>query len=113
MGFILPNLFTPIKSINDLYLRQRMESSEEIVCQISGGIDQVKILHRFRVVKEDSTDSQRLSSLCERLTELKEVVNASLTELVEKQKGLPSANAGKDQMKDNELEEEGSSDSGS
>ena len=91
-----------------------MESSEEIVCQISGGIDQVKILHRFRVeVKEDSNDSQRLSSLCERLTELKGVVNASLTELVEKGKGLPSANAGKDQIEDIELEEEGSSDSGS
>ena len=85
------------------------KATDEIVCEISGGGLQENVLHRVRVNYDGNDSPQSLSSLSERLAELKELVNRSLTELVDKEKKLvPSGN----QMLDVEAEDEDSSEPG-
>jgi len=83
-------------------------AADEIVCEISGGGLQGKLVHRVGV-NYDRSGSQCLSSLSERLVELKDVLNRNLTELVDKEKGIVPS---EDRLQDAEAEEDDSSDSG-
>ena len=77
--------------------------NEEIVCKISAGLHQVE----YRLGVELGVDGgpEGLTKLSEQLTALKGMVNASLTELVEKERQATSA-SNENQRKQLQEEEE-------
>ncbi len=86
--------------------------SAEIICEIFDRIEHNKILHKEKVnYAGGSQDPHGLTELCEGLRKMKSDVNASLTGLVEKEKGLNPSNVGENNG-EMDLEEEESSESG-
>ncbi len=59
---------------------------QKLTCKITGGRDSVSINYHFEVVK--GKDNSFLLSLSEKLTILKDSINARLTELVDEEKSL-------------------------
>ena len=66
-------------------------SSTEITCRVSGGLEDTDIEHILEVKDRPSSDDESkiyLTALSEQLTILKDLVNVTLSGLVDKEKAL-------------------------